>query len=155
MQFPSISVRTYAISFFYVLATMLFHWLLTFDWGVLFYILGAAIGLHLFELTEQFILAKNPATPQQPVASPLRRNSVQLLLVVVSIFVLSSTGSTIGAGLVLLMNLRLLDLQYTQFQKTGALSGWFPEGTPKTTQTWYLYGMAMLFIVETLLFVFV
>lgn len=155
MRLPSISVRTYTISLFYVFGTILFHWLLKFDWRVVFYVIGAFIGLHLFELTEQFVLAKSPVTPEQPVVSPLRSSSVQLLLAVVSVFVLSSTGSSIGAGLVLLMNLRLLDLQYTQFQKTGQLASWLPETTPHITQKRYLYAMATLFVIETVLFIFV
>lgn len=155
MRFPHISPRVYAIAILYVFGTILFHWLLKFDWGILWYAIGAGIGLHLFELTEQFILANNQPPQGLSVPSSLRNNMVQLLVVIVTLFVISSTGSKIGAGIVLLLNLRLLDLQYDEYKKTGQLASWFTSTTAKTSQQWYLYSMGFLFLLETLLFVFI
>lgn len=152
MKFPFLSSRLYIWAAAYFLITTLIHWRLTIHISIIWYALGAIIGLHLLDLLEQFIFSAK--TPLE--TSPLRSVVVQGVVTIVSLFVLSSTAYAIGAGVVLFLNMRLLELQYRQWQKTKSLASWFNSPSiPSQTQQRYMRLLIALFIAETFIFMVV
>ncbi len=67
----------------------------------------------------------------------------QLIFVILTFWVISSSGSLFGRGLVLAFSLHLVIDQFTDLMQTGALTNWFsqinfpPIGQDKTKLTFY------------------
>ncbi len=135
----------------YFLLTAILKWGVHPDWLILLYGLGAGVGLMIFEILEQYIFA---GTNETAVSSPLRSGLVQMIIIVVSFFVLTSTGSKLGAGLVLFLQLRLLDLQNSELEKFGSLTHWSVSSS-KQVSLWYLIAVLITFLIETVIFIIV
>lgn len=143
-----LSTEVYLWALIYFAATTLFHWRLTPDLTILFYLIGAIIGLHLIELMERIFGGSS---------SPFRNVLFQAVLTVLTLFVVTSSGSRLGAGVVLFLNLRYWYLQYKEFYQKKTLVSWFGQNTPLTekNQQTYLMILTAIFILETFLFILI
>lgn len=159
MRIPKLAGYEYLLAGAYLVVTSVVKWRLNPDLWILFYFAGGIIGLHLLDLLEQF-LAKQPSMNTLPVRghSPLRSAFVQLLLVPVTFFVITSTNSLIGAGIVLLLNFHFLFLQHEERQQGGNLTAWLRnlfDPVDDRTVNWYLYGVTGIFLVESIIFMLI
>jgi hypothetical protein len=84
--------------------------------GIIFYVLGGAIGIYLLEAAEEFA----HLTP-----SPFRTIVFAAAFIMVSVFILTSSGSFIAAGLVLSLYFNMMLLQWTEWKQTGAMNSWY------------------------------
>lgn len=138
----------YLWALLYFVATTLLHWRLTPDLTILLYLTGAVIGLHLLEVMEKVFGGPG---------SPFRSVLCQATLTVMTLFVVTSSGSRLGAGVVLFLNLRYWYLQYNEFRQKKTLVSWFGQNTPLTekNQQMYLYILTAIFLLETILFILI
>jgi len=159
MRLPKLAAYEYLLAGAYLVVTSIVKWRLSPDLWILFYFAGGMIGLHLLDLLEQF-LSKQPSMNAVPLRthSPLRSAFMQLLLVPLTFFVVTSTNSLIGAGTVLMLNFHFLYLQHEEKQQGGSLTGWlrnlFDPVDSKTTN-WYLYGVTGIFLIESIIFMLI
>jgi len=111
------------------------------------YFAGAMIGVYFLDGAEAFFAI----TP-----SPFRSIVFMTGFAVVSFFVVTSSASFIGSGLVLSLYLSLLLWQIGELQVTGSLASWYrmAAGVPSTAgQRWVLIALGAIFFIETYLFV--
>ena len=140
----------YIAAFIYFIATAVVKWLFHPQLlSIVLYALGALVGLHLLEVEERVFGGDS---------SPFRTVLAQFVLTVMTFFVITSTNSYIGAGLVLFLNLRYLHLEYSQWQKNKSLASWFQViSIPLTKQNekTYLYVFLGIFTLESILFLII
>ena len=141
------SVYVWALVFF--LVTTVLRWRLHPDITILFYYVGAIIGLHMLEIAE--LIFKAPV-------SPFRTMLMQLVAIIMGLFVLTSSDSRVGAGVVLFLNWRYFYLQYSQYLAQHNLTSWL--GNIKTidmvrTEKIYLTLICIALIIQTVLFVLI
>ncbi len=134
----------WAIIYFGV--TTILKWGLAPQLQILLYLTGAVIGLYLLDILEK--LFKTPITVLKTVYT-------QAILTVATVFVLTSSGSLLGSGVVLFINMRYWYLQYRQWVETKSLASWFTAVPQQATQRNYLYAVGIVFGIETLLFVLI
>jgi len=114
---------------------------------VIYYAAGAILGIFFLDIAEVFF---NLAP------SPFRSIVFAVGFAVVSFFVVSSSDSLLGKGLVLSLNLTLVLWQVGEWQLRGNLMSWYRmvEGVVSVQiQQWMLIGFIVLFLFETYLFV--
>lgn len=147
MQRYILSKKLYLTAGVYFLLTTILHWRLHPDLGIILYLVGAFIGLHLLEAMETAV----GMTP-----SPFRTVFSQVLLWILLFFILTSSALPLGKGVALFLNGRLAILQI-QAQRTNTLDSWFRQSvTPTATNIRiYNYLIYTVFIVASLLFVLV
>ncbi len=138
-------VELYVWTSIYLLITSLLHWRLQFNLLIPVYIMGGFLGMHLLEMIETLLKLPN---------SPFRSVLAQILVTVLTFFVLTSSSFPLGKGVVLTLNLRYLYLQLTEFQKNRSLDSWF-QGMGAINHKSYLYVLYGLFLVETALFILI
>lgn len=112
----------------------------------LWFVLGGVIGVYLLDAVEVFV-AISP--------SPFRSIVFAGAFVVLSLFVVTSSNSMLANGLVLSLYLTMLLWQIGEWQITGNLNAWYRmiEGQVSIQrQKWGMIIFAVLFVVETLLF---
>lgn len=154
MRLPLLPLNNYIFFGAYFVVTSLLKWRFKPDLSLFFYLGGALFGMHLLDLFEQFVFAPQIANEQKFI-SPLRSMVVQLLLIPVTFFILTSTKSLVGAGCVLFLNLRFLDLQYLAKQD-GKLSSWVGKFTQSGVNlTHYLRLISAVFIFQTVIFILI
>lgn len=143
--------QLYLYALGYLIATIILHWRLTIDLSLVWYLLGALIGLHLLPVWEYFVFGA-PA-PLIAAVTPLRSVLVVLLMSVLTFFVITSTKSMFGAGLVLFLSLFLTYIQF-QAYKRGELTRWWGNGKPPAPNTlnYYLWAILGVFLFNTILF---
>lgn len=76
----------------------------------------------------------------------------QAIFFVLTIFVITSSGSILGRGLVLAFCLHLLIDQIREFRKTGNINNWLsnlPISLDKSQQKYYLIAVAILVLIFT------
>lgn len=136
----------YTWSLFYFLLTVILRWKLQFDMSILLYLVGAVFGLYLMELAGK-VMGIMPEI--------FRTALMQIIIGITTIYVLTSSDSRIGQGVVLFLNLRLLHLQYRQFTATKSLLSWFGQSLviTESSQKLYLSSIVCLFLLESFLFV--
>ena len=132
---------------FYFVLTVLLHWKLQLSYTLLWYFLGAVIGLHLVELMDTYLHNKGV------ILSVL----AQGLLFIATFFVLTSSTSLLGKGVVLFLNLRFLYLEHTEYKRTKLLASWFGQefAIDSKKQVQYMYIVWGVFTFLTLLFVII
>lgn len=133
---------------FFVITTVL-HFRFQFNLGILWYGVGALIGLHLLPMMEL-------ALKTEP--SPLRTILAQIVIVPLTFFVLTTSVFVLGKGVILFLNLVFVYLQYKEFKTKGSFVNWMRQLQmlpPPAKQQFYLYIIATIFIVESLLFILV
>jgi hypothetical protein len=131
----------------YFLLTVLLHWRTKPDLGILFYLVGSIIGMHMLEFVENSFKFE---------ANTFRSALMQIVLIPLSLFVITSSGNPISKGIVLLLNLRLFELQRIEYAKTGNLTNWFGSNADMNSHTYkiYLYLIGGMLGLETLVFIF-
>jgi hypothetical protein len=80
----------------------------------------------------------------------------QAVIPVFAFFVLTSTGSMLGAGLVMGLYLRTLDEQFRDFRKRGNIESWFWQVQAEVshrTQVLYFVAMLVVFIILSFLLI--
>lgn len=108
---------------------------------------GAILGVYFLDAAEVFFAL----TP-----SPFRSMVFMAAYAVVSFFVVTSSGSFVGSGLVLSLYLSLLLWQVGELQVAGNLNSWYRmvAGIPTVSQQkWMLVALGAIFLVETFLFI--
>lgn len=122
-------------------------------WGIppstdaIYFAIGGVVGIFFLDIAEVFF----NLTP-----SPFRTIVFVAGFAVISFFVISSTDSLLGKGLVLSLYLTLLLWQLGEWQVRGNLESWYRmvAGSVRVaTQQWITFGFLVLFLVETYLFV--
>lgn len=111
------------------------------------YFTGAILGVYFLDAAEAFF---------RLAPSPFRSIVFMAAFAVVSFFVVTSSGSYVGSGLVLSLYLSLLLWQIGELQITGNLNSWYRmiAGAPTVKQQkWTLVAFVVIFLVETYLFI--
>jgi len=140
---PTIYLLTTVI---YLLLTTIIKWP-SFNQNILWYAAGGLIGVYFLDIAEAFF----HLTP-----SPFRTILFLAAFVVVSMFIITSSGSFIAKGLVLSMYLQLVILQIGEWRIMKSLSGWYRMISPSVPVRYQLIGLyvfALLFFIETLVFI--
>lgn len=137
-----------------IIATVIFTSLVIFiKWGIelnmdmVFFLWGAIIGLILLDVLE-LLFEKS---------SPFRTVLFELVFVVLGFFIVSSSASVLGVGVVLSYFLRMIVEQALEIQKTNQLVSW-TTGVKVSDKTSFGYivfiGGIAAFVFETAIFVF-
>jgi hypothetical protein len=131
----------------YLLFLTILRWKTNLDWRILFFLGGGILGVYFLDLAD--ILFK--ISP-----SPFKNVLFQAIFVPFSLFVLTSSGSLFGAGLIFSIFLSMLFGQWQEFGKSGNISNWFwivKVDFPPKTQQIYFAVMSGIFIFLSLLFI--
>ncbi len=138
--------RLLLITLIYLLVLTFWHWGLKPNLGILFFLAGGFLGIYFLDLADA-LFALSP--------SPFKNVLFQAIFVPFTLFVLTSSGSLFGAGLVLSIFLSMIYSQWLTYRQNGNLNSWFGvikrEILVKNQQI-YLWVMSGLFIFLSLLF---
>ncbi|MCX6791456.1 MAG: hypothetical protein NT149_00235 [Candidatus Gottesmanbacteria bacterium] len=134
------------VSLGYLVVVGLCKWFIHPSLDTVWFFLGVVIGVYLLDAAEVFF-AINP--------SPFRSIVFAGGFVVVSLFIVTSANAMLADGLVLSLYITMLLWQIGEWQITGNLNSWYrmiagPVSVP--LQKWGMIIFAVLFVVETLLF---
>lgn len=135
------------VSVGFALGVGILKWKVTWPPQAFLYFGGAVLGVYFLDAAEVFFAL----TP-----SPFRSIVFMAGFAVVSFFVVTSSGSMLGAGLVLSLYLSLLLWQIGELHINGNLASWYGmvAGVPTVVQQkWILVGLVAVFLVETYLFI--
>lgn len=135
------------ISLAYLAGIILLKWLLHPSLEAVWFLLGGLLGVYFMDAAELFF-ALDP--------SPFRSIVFGALFAAVAFFVVSSSTSSMGGGLVLSLYLQMLMWQVGEMKMTGNLSSWYRminETVPVATQKTILILSVVVFLVETYIFV--
>ena len=122
-------------------------------WGVVWppqaalYFVGALLGVYFLDGAEVFFAL----TP-----SPFRSVVFMAGFAVVSFFIVTSSGSFVGSGLVLSLFLSLILWQVGELQIAGNLNSWYrmvAGPVSVNVQRWVLFVFVAFFVLETFLFI--
>lgn len=111
------------------------------------FIFGGVIGIYFLDAAELFF-ALNP--------SPFRSVVFQALFAVVAFFVVTSSTSMIGSGLVLSLFLQMMLWQVGEWRLTGNLHRWYrmvAGTTDAATERLVFIGSFAIFLIETYIFI--
>ena len=135
------------VSVVYALGIGVLKWGIAWPPQAALYVAGALIGVYFLDGAEVFF----HLTP-----SPFRSIVFVAMFALVSLFVVTSSGSYLGSGLVLSLYLSLLLWQLGEWKLVGNLTSWYrmvAGPVSVTTQRWVLVALAAIFLVETYLFI--
>ncbi len=135
------------VSIGYALGVGVMKWGIAWPPQAFLYVAGAIIGVYFLDAAEVFFAL----TP-----SPFRSIVFMAVFAVVSFFVVTSSGSFVGSGVVLSLYLSLLLWQIGELQRRGNLNSWYRmvAGVPSCTQQkWILFLVATIFVLESYLFI--
>ncbi len=121
-------------------------WRLTPAVPTLLFFTGGLVGMYFLDVAEEFFNLS---------PSPFRSVVFIIGFTLVSFFVVTSTGSMLGIGLVLSLFLTLIIWQATEWRRQGNLNRWYmmiAGVLPQYMQRLVLVAFILLFIVETVLF---
>ncbi|MBI4065549.1 hypothetical protein HY409_04260 [Candidatus Gottesmanbacteria bacterium] len=135
------------VSLVYLFFVGLLKWKLTPPPGAVLYLAGGAIGVYFLDIAEVFFNLH---------PSPFRTIVFVGAFSVVSFFVVTSSGSFVGSGLVLSLYLSLILWQIGQWRLSGNLNSWY--GMVATVpsvrqQQWLLFAFIAIFLAETYFFI--
>ena len=133
-------------SIIYILFLCLFKWTIHPTWSTGLFVLGSLIGMYFLEAAEEFFHLD---------PSPFRSVVFVVLFAVVSFFVVSSSGSFLAAGLVLLLYLTLVFWQLGEWMTVKQLNRWYSmvaEPVAPTVQLWIMIATIFFFCLETFFF---
>jgi hypothetical protein len=134
------------VSLGYLVVVGLCKWFIHPSLDTLWFIIGGVIGVYLLDAAEVFF-AINP--------SPFRSIVFAGAFVILSLFIVTSANAMLADGLVLTLYLTMILWQIGEWQITGNLNAWYRmiEGQVSIQrQKWGMIIFAVLFVVETLLF---
>lgn len=135
------------VTLVYFLSVGLIKWVTQPSIEAIWFFLGGAIGLFFLDAAEVFFAL-------QP--SPFRSVVFGALFAVVAFFVVTSSTGTIGSGLVLSIFLQMLLWQVGEWRMKGNTDSWYrmvAGVVPVSTQRIILIVSALLFFVETFIFI--
>ena len=140
--------RIYLVtSLIFLAIVILLKWLLHPSLDALWFALGGLVGVYFLDAAELFF-ELNP--------SPFRSIVFGTLFAGVSFFVVSSSASTLGGGLVLSLFLQMLLWQVGEWKMLGNLNSWYRlvnAPVSVATQKTILIASAILFALETYIFI--
>lgn len=135
------------ISAVYLLGIGLLKWGIHPVVNTLWFLLGGAIGVYFLDGAELFFQL-NP--------SPFRSVLFLVLFVVVSFFIVTSSGSTLASGLVLSLYLQMVLWQIGEWRIAGNVDSWYrmlAEPVARNIQLTIIAVFSALLILETYFFV--
>lgn len=115
--------------------------------NALWFLVGGLLGVYFLDAAEEFV-ALSP--------SPFRSVVFTVLFVIVSFFVVTSSGSLLASGLVLSLYLSLLVWQIGEWQVNKNLSTWYrmvAGPVSVSTQRVVLVVCIIVFFIESYLFI--
>ena len=131
----------------YVILTVFLRWHIHLSWDTLWFVIGAAVGIYFLDGAELFFRLE---------PSPFRSVVFGALFIVVSFFIVTSSASTLAAGLVLSLYLQMMLWQTGEWRLSGNLDSWYrqlAQPLPHKIQLWILWGSIGFFVLETAIFV--
>lgn len=135
------------ISAVYLVGAGLLKWRIHPDLNTLWFLVGGVIGVYFLDGAELFF---------QLAPSPFRSILFFALFVLVSFFIVTSSGSTLASGLVLSLYLQLVLWQIGQWRIEGSLASWYNvmavSVLPNVQLTILILSCAVL-VLETYLFI--
>lgn len=134
------------LTIIYLLVLTLLHWRLSPKLEILFFLAGGILGVYFLDLAEA-IFKVSP--------SPFKNVLFQVIFVPFSLFILTSSGSLFGTGLVLSMFLSMLFQEGRELLAQGNINRWFwpiKREINLRTQQIYLLVMMVVFSLLSLLF---
>lgn len=135
------------VSLIYIALLVILKWNIHPVLNVLWFATGGVIGIFFLDIADEFVHL-------QP--SPFKSILFSAGLVVVAIFVVTSSGSLLASGLVLTIYLTLLLRQIGEWRKYHTLSQWYQMlASPVSEKVQYqiLNVFVVLFFVVTYLFI--
>ena len=130
----------------YIFAMVFLKWGLEFDVNIILFSGGAMVGLILLDVFD-VLFPEITISPRTIIG--------EVVFIVLSLFVITSSGSIVGSGVVLSLFLRILIEQVGEFITTKGISSWFTRAhldpSPSIEQV-VLWGGVVLFIIETYIF---
>lgn len=135
------------VSIAYALGVGVLKWRIAWPPQAALYFGGAMLGIYFLDAAEVFFAL---------VPSPFRSIVFVAGFAVVSFFIVTSSGSFVGSGLVLSLFLSLLLWQVGELQVTGNLNSWYRmvSGLPSIIQQkWIVVFLTAIFLLESYLFI--
>lgn len=135
------------VSLAYLLLVGFLKWRLVPPISALWFLVGGAIGIYFLDIAEVFF----HLTP-----SPFRSIVFCALFVIVSFFIVTSSGSFLASGLVLSLYVTLILWQAGEWQLRGNLDSWYrmiAGPVSGKTQQAGLIVFGAFFLLETILFI--
>lgn len=139
--------RELIITGVYLLIIVLLHWRLKISFDIVYFVAGGIIGVYFLDLADM-VFKINP--------SPYRNVFFQAAFIIMTLFVITSSGSLFGAGLVFSIYLSMIMSQWLEIKKSGRIDGWFAlVKTPiaSSSQITYLCVISVIFVLLNLLFI--
>ena len=134
-------------SIIYLLLIAIFKWWIHPTISTLIFLAGGVFGLYFLDVAE-VVFAVHP--------SPFRTMVFVVLFAIVSLFVITSSGSMIAIGLVLSIFLTILLWQIGEWTITKNLNSWYrmlADPVSPSAQRIILYISVIVFLVETIIFI--
>lgn len=135
------------ISLVYLLLTGFLKWTIHPTIATAIYVAGGLVGVYFLDIAEVFFHL-NP--------SPFRSVVFAAAFALVSVFIVTSSGSVFASGLVLSIYLTLVLWQTGEWGIQGSLGSWYKmiEGpVALQTQQVLLVGFIVVFLINTFLFI--
>lgn len=136
-----------AVSVGFALGVGILKWRITWPPQAFLYLAGAILGVYFLDGAEVFFNLK---------PSPFRSIVFAVGFTVVSLFIVTSSGSFVASGLVLSLYLSLILWQIGELQISGNLNSWYRMVVGQVSlsiQRWILFVFIAFFVLETFLFI--
>jgi hypothetical protein len=137
-----------ALSLGYLVIVGFLKWSTRPDIGAVMFMSGGVLGMFFPDIMEVFLPLSNP--------SPFRNIVFVAGLAIVSLFVVTSSGSMLASGLVLSLFVTILLRQYEDRKTQGNLGQWYQMiagPVAPAAQQWIAIGSAVFFLIVTVLFI--
>lgn len=131
----------------YTLLVGILKWGMRPDPGMIWFVVGSAVGLYFLDAAEVFF---------QLHPSPFHSVVFCGLFSLVSLFVVTSSGSTLAIGLVLSAYVQIIGRQIGEWQIAGSLSSWFRMTArieSLNTQRFMFVVFVLVFFLESIIFI--
>lgn len=131
----------------YIIILGFFHWKLTPDITILYYVAGGFLGIYFMDIAERIFDIK---------PSPFHSVVFLGLFAVVSFFVVTSSGNMFAIGLVLSLFFNLLLAQATEWMARHDLSSWFTMVDAVVSprmQFWIMIVTGVILVAESIIFI--
>lgn len=141
------STTAVVLGFSYLVLVGLFKWQIKPPVSAVWYLTGGILGIYFLDIAET-LFTLHP--------SPFRSIVFAIGFVMVSFFVVTSSGSFLATGLVFSLYLTLILWMVAQYQRDKNLDSWYTMIAgiiSPSAQRWILIGFIIVFLIETFLFV--
>ena len=131
----------------YLAIVIILHWKLHPDLSIIYFLGGGILGVYFLDLAD-LVFKISP--------SPYRNVFFQAVFILMTLFVLTSSGSLFGSGLVLAIYLSMILGQFLELKEKGNLSDWFSlikKEIDMSSQRIYLTVVFVIFLLVNLLFI--